>query len=139
MLHMPFAGEGSCVLTAGLFDLIWLLSLGMESPATAARLMTPTRRFCAGRKVASPDDLRLPKALLVQPWGFEMRYTFREISSLAFHDTAFVATLLVVVSVTAIIAFFCDAPGNVVLVLILAGCVGIVIEFLSRTREAKKH
>jgi hypothetical protein len=67
-----------------------------------------------------------------------MRDAFREISYLVLRDTGFIATLLMVVSVAAIVAFFCDAPGNVVLVLVLVGCLAVVVEFNARTRESKK-
>lgn len=67
-----------------------------------------------------------------------MKKALNDILNLAVYDTGFIRTLLMVVSVSVAAAFLGDAPLDVVIALLVVGCVTAVIEFRAHAAERSR-
>ena len=62
----------------------------------------------------------------------------RDIFFLATQDTRFIAALLFVVCVASFVAFFCGGSAHDVLVIIVVGWIGVVLDFRAKKRTPRK-
>jgi hypothetical protein len=67
-----------------------------------------------------------------------MRRIFRDVLKLAFHDAAFITTMLIVLTVAALAAIVGHAEPSLVVALLIVGCVTAVIEFRAHMTNGLK-